>query len=109
LYRIVKHSERPLAYAVDWLFQRVAGEFIAVYHVLSSTFVSSLVCRSPAVWLFTGIQFIPLKFVLVYHVLQFSPALFVLILTICPPFSCHAFSVSLVNTTFGIKHCPIMM
>jgi len=24
-YRIVKHSERPLAYGIDWLFQRVGG------------------------------------------------------------------------------------
>ena len=27
IYRVVKHSERPLAYAIDWLSQRVLGEF----------------------------------------------------------------------------------
>ena len=32
--RIVDHSERPFAYAIDWMFQRIAGEFCyCCFHV----------------------------------------------------------------------------
>jgi len=31
----VKHSERPFAYAIDWLFQRIAGEYILIMLWLS--------------------------------------------------------------------------
>ena len=30
-YRVVEHSERPLAYAVDWMLQRVGGSLTHLF------------------------------------------------------------------------------
>ena len=45
VYRVVQHSERPFAYAIDWLCQRVAGEsIICAMEVMFFIGVTLFVC-----------------------------------------------------------------